>query len=94
MFIILGHVPKIGAVSIGPDAMNMMRLKQYSDMQKRLNKKATLKAAKIDLNAYGIRGDLFSQTLVKDKNDNKDGGSGHHFPAVLVSALFTASSCV
>lgn len=92
-YFFLGHVPKMAAGSIGPDAMNMMRLKQYSDMQKRLNKRATLRAAKYDLNAYGIQGDIQSQSLVKDKNDNKmDNHSDHHFPAVLVSAS-TISEC-
>ncbi|XP_067934454.1 lim and transglutaminase domain protein ltd-1-like isoform X2 [Watersipora subatra] len=82
-----GHVPKMAAGNIGPDAMNMMRLKQYSDMQKKLNKKATLKAAKYDLSSYGIQGDIQSQSLVKDKNENKlDSLSEHHFPAVLMDA--------
>lgn len=80
--LLIGHVPKIDGRSVGPDAMNMMRLKQYSDMQKKLNKRATLNAGKIDMNAYGIRGDLFSQNLIKDRNDRN---SEHHFPAVLVS---------
>lgn len=77
----------MAAGSIGPDAMAMMRLKQYSDMQKRLNKRATLRAAHYDLNAYAIQGDISSQNLVKDTNDNRMDGSqlGHHFPAVLVS---------
>lgn len=81
-----GHVPKMAAGSIGPDAMNMMRLKQYSDMQKKLNKRATLRAAKYDLNAYSIQGNIQSQSLVKDSNDNKIETSdpAHHFPAVLV----------
>lgn len=81
-----GHVPKIDGRSIGPDAINMMRLKQYGDMQKKLNKRATLKAGSIDVNAYGIRGDIFSQNLVKDKNDRN---SVHHFPAVLVRSHVT-----
>lgn len=76
----------MAAGSIGPDAMNMMRLKQYSDMQKKLNKRATLRAAKYDLNAYGIRGNIQSQNLVKDTNDNKIEAEheGQNFPAVLV----------
>lgn len=75
--------------SIGPDAMSMMRLKKYGDMQKKLNKRATLRAANYDLSACGIQGDILSQSLVKDSNDNKmDNNSEHHFPAVLVSAVF------
>ena len=86
LIVIPGHVPKMAAGSIGPDAMNMMRLKQYSDMQKKLNKRATLRAAKYDLNAYGIQGNIQAQTLVKDSNDNKieTMNGAHHFPAVLV----------
>jgi len=74
----------MAASSIGPDAVNMMRLKQYSEMHKKLNKRATLRAAKYDANAIGIKSNMFSQALIKDKNDNQTEG-GSDFPAVLVS---------
>jgi len=67
--------------------MNMMRLKQYSDMQKKLSKKATLRAANYDLNACAIQGEIQSQTLVKDKQDSKLHGVENNFPAVLVRYL-------
>ena len=68
---ITGHVPKTAAKSIGPDAMNMIRLKQYGDMKKKIDKRATLYKGNYDIEAYGIQNDIQSQKQFTGRTANK-----------------------